>query len=189
MLASKNHPNLLHLDNALLTVIDMQEPFLRNIFEQERVVTNVSALIQGAAILRLPVVATTQYAERMGGIVPEILKVMPPLRPPFDKMAFSSYSAPAFVSEVQRSGRKQIILCGVESHICVCQTALEMTAAGFQVHVAVDAVSSRSEANWKLGIDKMRQGGVLVSSVEAALYEMLHEAGTPEFRDILKIIK
>ena len=189
MLASKNHPNLLHADNTLIAVVDMQEPFLRTIFERERVIANVSALIQGATVLRVPVVATTQYAERMGGVIPEIQKILPPLRPAIDKMTFSSYAAPAFTSEVQRSGRKQILLCGVESHICVCQTALEMTAAGFQVHVATDAVSSRTEANCKLGVDKMRQGGVLISSVESALYEMLHEAGTPEFRDILKIIK
>ncbi len=189
MLASKHHPNLLHQDNAQLIVIDMQEPFLRNIFEQERVIANVSALIQGATVLRLPIVSTTQYAERMGGVAPDIQKLLPPLHSPFDKLTFSSYASPAFVSEVQRAGRKQVVLCGVESHICVCQTALEMTAAGFQVHVAVDAVSSRTEANWRLGIDKMRQGGVLMSSVESALYEMLHEAGTPEFRDILKIIK
>lgn len=189
MLASKNHPNLLHDDNTLVAIVDMQEPFLRTIFERERVITNVSALIQGAMVLRVPLVATTQYAERMGGVIPEIQRLLPPLRSAIDKMTFSSYATPSFASEVQRSGRKQILLCGVEAHICVCQTALEMTAAGFQVHVAIDAVSSRSEANWKLGIDKMRQGGVLITSVESALYEMLHEAGTPEFRDILKIIK
>jgi nicotinamidase-related amidase len=189
LLVSKNHPNLLHVDNALLAVIDMQEPFLRSIFERERVVANVSALIQGATVLRVPVVASTQYAERMGGVLPEIQRLLPPLRPPFDKMTFSAFAAPAFASEVQRSGRKQILLCGVESHICVCQTALELNSAGFQVHVVVDAVSSRTDANWKLGIDKMRQAGILISSVESALYELLHAAGTPEFREILKIIK
>ena len=169
--------------------MDMQEPFLRNIFERERVLKNVCALVTGAKTLRLPIIATTQNAEKMGDVVPEVKSLLPPLLPVFDKMTFSAFSSPAFESEAQRCGRKQAILCGVESHICVSQTAHDLAASGFQVHVVADAVSSRSEFNWKLGLDKMRQGGVLLSSVEAALYEMLHEAGTPEFRDILKTIK
>ena len=189
MLVPKIHPNLLHIDRALLVVIDMQEPFLRNIFEQERVLKNVGALIQGAKTLRLPIIATTQNAEKMGGILPEIKQMLPPLAAAHDKITFSAYSSAAFASEAQRCGRKQVIICGVESHICVSQTAHDLAASGFQVHVVADAVSSRSEPNWKLGLDKMRQGGVLLSSVETALYEMLHEAGTPEFRDILQIIK
>ena len=167
----------------------MQEPFLRNIFERERVIKNVCALMHGAKTLRLPVLATTQCAEKMGELVPEVKNLLPPLQHAFDKMTFSAYSLPAFESEAQRGGRKQAILCGVESHICVSQTAHDLAASGFQVHVAVDAVSSRTEANWKLGIDKMRQGGILLTSVETALYEMLHAAGTPEFREILHVIK
>ena len=189
MLLPKIHPNLLHIDRAALVVMDMQEPFLRNIFERERVLKNVCAMIQGAKTLRLPIVATTQNAEKMGGVVTEVKNLLPPLLPTFDKMTFSAYSSPSFESEMQRCGRKQAIICGVESHICVSQTAHDLAASGFQVHVVADAVSSRSEFNWKLGLDKMRQGGVLLSSVEAALYEMLYEAGTPEFRDILQTIK
>ncbi len=189
MLVPKIHPNLLHIDRAVLVVMDMQEPFLRNIFERERVLKNVSAMIQGAKTLRLPIVATTQNAEKMGGLVPEIKALLPPLLSAYDKVTFSAYSSPAFESEMQRCGRKQAVICGVESHLCVSQTAHDLAASGFQVHVVTDAVSSRSESNWKLGLDKMRQGGVLLTSVETALYEMLHEAGTPEFRDILQTIK
>ena len=189
MLVPKIHPNLLHIDRALLVVIDMQEPFLRNIFERERVMKNVSVLIKGARTLRLPIIATTQNAEKMGDVEPEIKRLLPPMLTAYDKMTFSAYGSPAFESEAQRCGRKQAIVCGIESHICVSQTAHDLAASGFQVHVVTDAVSSRTEANWKLGLDKMRQGGVLLSSVEAALYEMLHEAGTPEFRDILQTIK
>jgi nicotinamidase-related amidase len=189
LLAPKNHPHLLHPDNALLVVIDMQEPFLRNIFERERVLTNVCTLLQGFNILRLPIISTTQYAERMGSIVPDVRRYLPHLLTPFDKMTFSCFADSAFASEVQRSGRKQIVLCGIESHICVSQTAHDLVAAGFQVHLGVDAVSSRTEANWRVGVDKMRQGGVILASVESVLYELLHEAGTPEFREVLQIIK
>ncbi len=189
LLQQKMHPNLLHADQTVLIVVDMQEPFLRTIFERERVLQNVCALMRGAAVLRVPIISTTQYAEKMGEVVPEVKTLLPPLRPPFDKMAFSAYADSGFAAEMHRAGRKQALLCGVEAHICVSQTAHDLLAAGFHPHVAGDAVSSRSETNWRLGLDKMRQSGVALSSVETALYELLHEAGTPEFRDILKIIK
>jgi len=189
LLAPKQHPNLLHVDSTILVVIDMQEPFLRALYERERVIENVRALMKGANVLRLPTIGTTQYQEKLGGVIPEIKELLPPLLPPFDKLCFSCYSDPAFQSEIQRSGRKQVLLCGVEAHICVNQTAHELIAAGFQVHAVADAISARTESNWRLGLDKMRQGGVLLSSVEMALFEMLHEAGTPEFREILQIVK
>lgn len=189
MLAQKNHPNLLHIDNTLLVVIDVQEPFLRNVCEAEQVVRNVRMLMQGANALRVPIIATTQYAEKMGDLVPEIKRLLPPLMPPFDKLSFSCCESPACASEIQRSGRKQVLLCGVETHICVSQTAHDLLGAGFQVHVAADAVSSRTEANRRIGLEKMRQSGILMSSVEMALFELLHEAGTPEFKEVHRIIK
>lgn len=189
LLASRHHPNLLHADQTVLVVIDMQEPFLRHIYEPERVQQNVRALLQGANVLRVPVISTTQNAERMGDVIPMIRGLLPPHHPALDKLTFSCYADPAFQAELRRQGRKQILLCGVEAHICVSQTAHELTAAGFQVHVVVDAISSRTEANWKIGQQKMCAGGVMLSSVEMALYELLQAAGTPEFREILKIIK
>src|SRR5207253_2740416 len=119
LLVPKIHPNLLHQDRAVVVVVDMQEPFLRALFERERVIKNVCALLQGAHVLRLPVIATTQCAEKMGDVIPEVKKFLPPQLPPFDKMTFSCYGSTSFASEIQRCGRKQVILCGVESHICV----------------------------------------------------------------------
>ena len=189
MPATRLHPNLLNAENSLLVVVDMQEPFLRNLHERARVLENVPILMKGCRELRLPFVVTTQYAEKMGDLHPEIRALMPAMSAPHNKLGFSCCTSAAFVSEVQRSGRKQILLCGVESHICVSQTAHDLIGLGFQVHVVADAVSSRTEANWRIGIDKMRQGGVLLTSVEAALYELLQQAGTPEFRQILSLIK
>ncbi|HLK56362.1 MAG TPA: isochorismatase family protein [Chthonomonadaceae bacterium] len=189
MSAPESHPNLLSAEKTLLVVVDMQEPFLRNIFERERVITNVCALIAGANALRVPVLGTTQYVARMGDVVTEVRRLLPGRQPILDKMTFSCYADPAFAAEVARSDRKQILLCGIETHICVSQTAHELIAAGYQAHVAADAVSSRSEANYRLGLEKLKQGGVLLSSVEMALYEMLRKAGTSEFREILTIIK
>ena len=189
MRAPKNHPHLLHADNTVVVIIDMQEPFLRGIYEPERVEANVRALARGANALRLPIIATTQYAEKMGGVIASVKSLLPVQLPPFDKLTFSAMGSPSFVSELRRTGRKQVLLCGVESHICVNQTAHDMIAAEYQVHVVTDAVSSRAEANWRLGLEKMRLARAMPTSVEAALYELLHEAGTPEFREILEIVK
>jgi nicotinamidase-related amidase len=189
VLASKHHPHLLRPEQTHLVVIDMQEPFLKSVVGSEHVQQRVCALIRGATVLRLPIISTMQNQEKLGDVVPQVKQLLPPLLPPFDKMTFSCLANPAFASELHRSGRKQILLCGIEAHICVCQTALELISAGYQVHVAADAVSSRTEEDRRIGLEKMRQSGVLVSSVEAALFEMLGEAGTPDFREILKIVK
>jgi nicotinamidase-related amidase len=186
---NKVHPHLLNRDAVLVMVVDMQEPFLRNIYDRENLIENVRLFLQVSKVMRLPVISTTQYLRRMGDIIPEIKEMLPPLSTPFDKLDFSCFRSPAVSSEVQRSGCKQILLCGVEAHICVSQTAHDLTAAGYQVHVLADAVSSRKEVNWRIGLDKMRQGGVLLSSVELAIYEMLEQAGTPEFKEIVQIVK
>lgn len=189
MRGSRSHPGVLHTDDALVVVVDMQEPFLRTIHLKEQLVERVRVLLQGAAILRLPIISTTQYAERMGGVVSEIKRLLPQLRPPFDKMTFSCWQDTAFASEVERSGRRQIVLCGIETHICVSQTAHELIAAGYAVHVVADAVSSRTEFNWRIGLERMRDSGAVVTSVEMGLFELLHESGTPEFKQILNLIK
>ena len=189
MPTSKRHPHLLQPEQTLLVVIDMQEPFLRNIYEPERVQKNVCALIAGMNALRVPVFSTMQNSLKLGETIPEVKSLLQRMQAPFEKMTFSCYANLPFATELNRSGRKQILLCGVESHICVSQTAHELLAAGFQVHVAADAISARTEANWRLGLDKMRLAGVIPSSVEMALYEMLQAAGTSEFREILQIIK
>lgn len=189
MLSTKPHPQMLHSDDAIVVVVDMQEPFLRNIYERERVIKSVCRLLEGANILRVPIVSTVQNMKSLGDVIPEVKELLPRFLPPFDKMCFSCYADPGFASELNRSGRRQVILCGVETHICVSQTALAMTSAGFQVHVCADAVSSRTAENWRIGLEKARQGGALVTSLEAALFEILKVADTADFKAILKVIK
>jgi nicotinamidase-related amidase len=138
------HPQILQADRSILVVVDMQEPFLRHIFERERVLQNCRLLIQAANILKVPVVATLQYAQKMGGVVPEIAEVLPQGCEPIDKMCFSCYGSEPFRAALMASERTQVVVCGVESHICVMQTALDALGAGFQVQVPEDAVSSRS---------------------------------------------
>jgi nicotinamidase-related amidase len=183
------HPHILRTEDALLLCIDMQEPFLRSVWQRDRAVKNVGVLLDSARILRLPVVPTLQFGERMGGLIPELSRKVHSQCVPFDKLCFSCCGDPAIVSEIQRSGRKSILICGVESHICVAQTALDLVERGYAVHVAADAVTARSEENCRTGLKRMEQAGALITSTEAALYDMLGAAGTPEFKAILELIK
>ncbi len=184
------HPHILSREDALLVVVDMQEPFLRGIHDRERLVANVRLLIESAATLQVPVIPTVQYAERLGGVVPEVARAFADAAcVPLDKMCFSCAGAPGFLDGIASFGRRQILLCGVETHICVSQTALDLVSHGYQVHVAADAVSARSLEKHKLGMERMRDSAVLPCAAEAAVYELLREAGTPEFKAILALVK
>ena len=190
-MADARHPHILRREDTLLVVIDMQEPFLRGIHDRERLVQNVRLLIEAAAVLQVPVIPTVQYAERMGGVVPEITQAFRDFTAcrPVDKMCFSCTGAAGFLDGITASGRRQLLLCGVETHICVSQTALDLASQGYQVHVAADAVSARSLEKHKLGMERMRDSAVLPCAAEAAVYELLREAGTPEFKAILTLVK
>ena len=190
MLDFERHPNILDPKQTVLVVVDMQEAFLNVMHDRERLVANVRLLVQSAVTLGVPVITTTQYAERMGGVVPEITALYrDTVRTAIDKLCFSCAGAGGFLEGLASLGRRQILLCGVETHICVSQTALDLTHQGYQVHVAADAVSSRSLEKHKLGMERMRDSGVLPCAAEAAVYELLREAGTPAFKSLLPFIK
>lgn len=183
------HPQILQADRSVLVVVDMQEPFLRNLFERERVLHHCRLLIQSANILKVPVIATLQYAQRMGQVVPDIAEVLPEGCEPIDKMCFSCYGSEPFRTALMASGRTQVVLCGVEAHICVLQTALDAHSAGFQVQVVEDAVSARSRESWQIAMRRLRHADVVVTCTESVLYEWLVQAGTDAFRQILPLVK
>ena len=172
-----------------LLVIDIQEKLLPPIHEKERLVRNTQLLIRLAKILSLPVIATTQYSKGLGPMVAEISSLLPDTQP-LDKLEFGCFSNGEFCSSVAAlNGRNTLLLCGMETHICVLQTALGALAQGHRVHVAADAVGSRSELNWKLGLQRMRDAGAVISSTEMMIYELLGKSGTPAFKEMLRFIK
>lgn len=183
---NERHPHLLRADDTQLLVIDMQEPFLREIRNREPVLRSCALLIEASRILEIPTIATVQYREKMGGVVDGIATWLPE---PLDKLCFSCAGDTLFTRELAESGRRQILICGVETHICVSQTALDLLSQGFQVHVAADSVSSRADSTHQIGLDKMREAGVVITSAEGAIYELLAAAGTPKFKEILRLIK
>lgn len=190
MPSHSRHPHLLRRDDTLLVVVDMQEPFLRGIHAPESLSANVGLLIQTAVQLGVPTLATTQYAERMGGVIPSVAALLPDGGPePLDKLTFSCVGSEAFRDFLQTAGRHQIVLCGVETHICVAQTALDLAHLGYQTHVAADAVSARTLEKHKLGMERIRDNAVLPCAAESVVYELLEEAGTPEFKAILRLVK
>jgi nicotinamidase-related amidase len=183
------HPALLGRDTSVLVIVDMQEPFLNVMHERDRLEANVLLLARAAAILHVPVLLTTQNAARLGGVVPVVREAAGDDAPAFDKLSFSCADSHGFLGALRATGRTQVVLCGVETHICVSQTAHDLLHAGFQAHVAADAVSSRSLEKHKLGMERLRDAGVKPCAAEAAVYEWLRAAGTPEFKSILPLVR
>ena len=174
--------------HAGLVVIDIQECLLPAIFEKERVVQNALRLIKGAAVLGMPVLVTEQYPKGMGPTVPEIAAAIPGYAP-MEKLTFSSCAAPDFLADVKSKGLSDLVLCGIEAHVCVCQTCLDLLQAGFTPFVVADAVSSRTPENHRLALERMRQAGALIVSTEMVLFELLERAGTAEFKQVLALVK
>jgi nicotinamidase-related amidase len=177
-------------DHCTLIVVDIQEKLLPPIFENARVLKNSQLLIRLAAVLKIPALVTTQYAKGLGNTTPEIASLLPDAQP-IDKQMFSCFGSEAFCSMLKRlpGNRNTVLLCGMESHICVMQTALGALREGYIVHVASDAVSSRTEWNWKIGLDRMRAAGAVISSTEMILYELLRSSGSPAFKELLPYLK
>jgi nicotinamidase-related amidase len=180
----------LQADQCALIVVDMQEKLLPPIWEKERLVQNVQLLIRLAGILKIPAIVTTQYSKGLGNTVSDIASMLPD-SPPIDKLMFSCFGSDVFCSMLKRlpGNRTTVLLCGMETHICVMQTALGALREGYLVHVASDAVSSRTELNWRIGLDRMRGAGAILSSAEMMIYELLRSSGAPAFRELLPYLK
>jgi len=173
---------------ACLVVVDLQERLLPAMFERERVVQQAVRLIRGAAVLKLPVVVTEQYRKGLGATAAEVAAAVPSFAP-LEKNVFSACGAPGFTGALESRAVQDVLLCGIETHVCVMQTCLDLLEGGRRVFVVTDAVTSRTPENYRLGLDRMREAGAVLSSVEMALFEMLDRAGTEEFKQILTLIK
>jgi nicotinamidase-related amidase len=180
----------LEAEQCALIVVDMQEKLLPPIWEKERLVRNVQLLIRLAGILKIPALVSTQYAKGLGNTAPDIASMLPDT-PPIDKLMFSCFGSDVFCSLLKRlpGQRTTVLLCGMETHICIMQTALGALRDGYLVHIAADAVSSRTELNWRIGLDRMRAAGAILSSTEMMIYELLRSSGAPAFREMLPHLK
>ena len=173
-------------EKSLLLVIDVQTRFLAPIFEADRVAARCKFLCEVATLFGVPILATEQYPEKMGGTIDTLL---PYVGSPFRKMDFSGFRDESLVNLVKASGRDQIVVVGIETHICVSQTCHDLLANDLQVVVCPDAVSARTQDRHKLGMERLRDAHVIPAHTEAIAYEWCQSADNPKFREMLDVVK
>lgn len=178
----------LERNQTVLVVIDVQSKLLPVIYDYPALVENIKKVIQGAQILGIPVVLTEQYPEGLGLTVDEIRETLSEYNP-IEKMSFSCCGEENFIEKIKQLNRNKILVCGIEAHVCIYQTCMDLLSEGYEVHLLVDAISSRKKENRDLTVEKLHGAGVQITSVEMALFEILKEASVNEFRKISKIIK
>jgi nicotinamidase-related amidase len=174
-------------ESAIVIAVDLQPNFLAAIHESDRVVKRSRFLIRAARQLEIPILTTEQNPSRMGSLEPSILGALGAA--PISKMAFSCYGSAEFRGQLEATRRKHVVLVGIETHICVTLTAIDLIENGYTVFVCPDAVSSRTLEMHKLGMERMRDSGVTPSHTESLVYEWMGTADHPEFRQILKLVK
>ncbi|PYQ40090.1 MAG: hypothetical protein DMF77_19490 [Acidobacteria bacterium] len=181
--------SVLRPDRTAVVVVDLQEKLLPAIANREAIVRNAVLLLRLADVLALPVLLTTQYSRGLGPTVPEVLAAVPGAAP-LDKVSFGCFGNPEFLDRLKAlDGRDQLVVAGIESHICVAQTVLGALERGYAVHVASDAVGSRSAENRAVGLGRMERAGALLSSTEMAIYELLGRSDAAAFKRMLPFLK
>ena len=179
---------MLTVQDTTLLIVDIQEKLARAMHAREEFIANVQRLVRGARALGLPVVWAEQNPKGLGPTVPEVAELLHGLTP-ISKFSFSCGASESCMQQLRRIGRTQVLIAGIETHVCVYQTAAELALAGFQVEVVADACSSRTPQNKHVGLDKCRAAGATVTSVETALFELLKVAEGPLFKELLNIVK
>lgn len=176
------------IDNSILLVIDVQGRLAQRMFEKKKLFKNIQTLIQGARRLDIPILCTEQAPEKIGKTIPEIARYLEGLTA-IPKLSFSSCGEPFFLEKLRALKRTQIIVCGIETHVCVYQTAVDLIGHKFDVQVAADAVSSRTRENKHWGLERMKFLGVPLTSTEMIACELLRTARHKKFKDVLGLIK
>ena len=183
------HSNILKLGECAFVIVDVQEAFRQSIPDFGDISRRIAAFAEGAKLLNVPVIVTEQYPKGLGHIAERITQALPGNALIIEKTAFSSCGVAAFNDELTKTRARQIILAGIEAHICVNQTAHDLLAQGFAVHLLADGTSSRTEQNKNVGLNKMQSSGAILSSVETALFELLRDARHEQFKAVQKLIK
>ena len=186
--ANNTHPNLLQRENTCLLIIDVQERFRTHICDFEQITKKIVLLAKVANALKLPIILSEQYPQGLGSTIKEIFTVIDTCKV-FAKNTFSCCQVESFVKHLKNLQRTQILATGIESQVCVNQTVHDLISAGYQAHIVVDAISSRSQDNKEIGIKKMLRSGAIISSAEMAACELLRTAEDPLFKYVQSLIK
>lgn len=185
------HPMTLTREHTALVVLDVQERLFHamDADHREEVMRNIKVLAAAARRLKIPTVVTEQYPKGLGHTLEELKDALGPGLEPIEKVTFSCCGVEAFRARLLAAGARDVVLTGIEAHVCVLMSALDLLAAGYSVHVVADAVTSRSQGNWRLAMDQLRQAGAVVTATETVLFQLLRQADTEDFRELARLIR
>lgn len=175
-------------DETVAVVIDIQEKLLPHIHEWESTLQNCLKLIEGLQILAVPILATQQYTKGLGPTVPSVIQKFPEFHH-IEKLSFSCHEEPVFAEQILTLGKQNIILCGIESHVCVLQTCIDLLKAGYIPVVVEDCISSRKPDDKLIAVERMRQEGAIITTMESLLFELTRSAGSDLFKRISGVVK
>lgn len=189
--AAASHPMVLVREKTALVVIDVQERLFpaMDSDHREEVMRNIKVLAAAARRLQLPTVVTEQYPKGLGHTLQELREALPAGVEPLEKVAFSCWGVESVRARLTATGARQLLLGGIEAHVCVLMSALDLLAEGYGVHVVADAVTSRTQANWRLAMAQLRQAGAVVTTTETVLFQLLRQADTDDFRELARLIR
>jgi len=180
---------MLNVDNTALLVIDVQGKLAQLMHDKEQLFANLDRIIRGAQVLDIPIIWTEQVPEKLGQTTPEIAELLVGSATPISKASFSCCGTPPFTAELQTLNRRQLLVTGIETHICIYQTSIDLLNLDYDVQVVADAVSSRTAENKQIGLARVKEAGAVVTSTEMALFELLRVAEGDRFRQIARIVK
>jgi nicotinamidase-related amidase len=179
---------MLKPQNTVLVIVDVQGKLAQLMHDKEALFANLQRLIQGIQVLEVPIIWLEQNPKGLGPTIPEVAALLPDGEP-IPKFSFSCCGNAAFMRALRGAQRANVLLCGIETHVCIYQTAMDLLALGYGVHVVADAVSSRTAENCHIALDRMRDARACITSTEMALFELLRTAKAPQFKAIAKIVK
>ncbi len=180
--------NILNIEDSLLLIIDVQERLV-SALDKDVVVRRASTLVNAAKILNIPTIVTQQYSKGLGKTVENITQNLSHDSKIFEKTAFSALQEPEISKTIKNYNKKQIIISGIETHVCVHQTVADLLSEGYEVHVVKDACASRNKYEFKQGIDRIQENGAKITCLEIVLFEWIKDAKHPNFKEIQALIK
>ncbi|MFH1852796.1 MAG: hydrolase [Candidatus Neomarinimicrobiota bacterium] len=179
---------MLEKESVMVVMVDVQGNLAQAMYKKDKLFDNLRILLQGVRLFGLPVIWMEQTPDKLGPTIPELAELLPDLEP-ISKRSFSCCGEPRFLERLKAVDRPMVLLCGIETHVCIYQTAVDLQQRGYQVEVVVDAVSSRTKLNKKIGLEKIVAAGAGLTSVETALFELQRGVDDGTFRQLVKLVK
>ncbi len=187
-MVKKDNLGIIERNNSVLLVIDVQEKFKPVILKWNNLTDNINKLISSFQILKIPILLTEQYPKGLGKTVNKIKNTLNKYKP-MEKREFSCFKNKAFLKELKKLKRKNLIICGIEAHVCIINTLLDAISKGFKVHLVIDAISSRKKSDLKIAIERAKKAGAFLTTTEMVIFQLTKTSKHKKFKEISKIAK